>query len=130
MLSPGSVDKPVNGGGDNSVDISAHRGDFPILSQKVNGKLLAYLDSASSAQKPQVVLDTINQLYSSNYANIHRGLYQFSQVTTEAFENVREKVAGFINAPSKDEVIFTRNTTEAINLVAESWGRNNLQAGG
>ncbi|MEM8833105.1 MAG: SufS family cysteine desulfurase [Pseudomonadota bacterium] len=110
------------------MDISQYRDDFPILSQKVNGKPLAYLDSASSAQKPQVVLDTINDLYNSNYANIHRGLYQFSQVTTEAFELVREKVAAFINAPSSDEVVFTRNTTEAINLVAESWGRKYLQA--
>lgn len=114
---------------DNEVGISVYREDFPILDKTMNGKPVAYLDSASSAQKPQIVLDTIKDVYENNYANIHRGLYQFSQVTTQLFEAVRPKVAGFINAPSSEEIIFTRNTTEAINLVAQSWGRNNLQAG-
>lgn len=112
-----------------TVDISTYRGDFPILAKEMNGKPVAYLDSASSAQKPQVVLETIRDLYENNYANIHRGLYQFSQVTTQEYEAVRGKVAGFINAPSEEEVVFTRNTTEAVNLVANSWGLNNLQAG-
>lgn len=112
-----------------SADISVYREDFPILSKTMNGKPVAYMDSASSAQKPQVVLDAIRDVYENDYANIHRGLYQFSQVTTQQFEAVRPKVAGFINAPSSEEVIFTRNTTEAINLVAQSWGRTNLQAG-
>lgn len=110
-------------------DISTYRADFPILSQEMNGKPLAYLDSASSAQKPQIVLDTIRELYEGSYANIHRGLYNFSQVTTQLFEAVRPKVAEFINAPSAEEVVFTRNTTEAINLVAHSWGLKNLQKG-
>jgi len=109
--------------------IESARIDFPILSQRVNGKAVAYLDSASSAQKPQQVLDVFNTIYNTQYANIHRGLYQFSQVTTEAYENVRSDVAKFINAPSSDEIIFTRNTTESINLVAESWTRAHLSEG-
>ncbi len=112
-----------------SENIESYRSDFPILDKMMNGKPVAYLDSASSAQKPQIVLDTIRDVYENNYANIHRGLYQFSQVTTQLFEAVRPKVAEFINAPSSEEVIFTRNTTESINLVAQSWGRSTLQAG-
>lgn len=114
---------------DKIVDISACRADFPILGKSMNDKPVAYLDSASSAQKPRVVLDTITEVYENNYANIHRGLYQFSQVTTQRFEAVRSKVAQFIHAQSSEEVIFTKNTTEAINLVAQTWARNNLQAG-
>ena len=106
-------------------DSSAYRADFPILQSSD----VAYLDSASSAQKPQDVIDAYTNIYNNHYANIHRGLYSFSQVTTQNYEAVREKVKNFINAPSADEVIFTRNTTEAINLVASSWGQNNLQAG-
>lgn len=111
------------------VDISTYRGDFPILSKEMNGKPVAYLDSASSAQKPQIVLDTIRDLYEHSYANIHRGLYQFSQSTTQQYEAVRPKVAEFIHAQSAEEIVFTRNSTEGINLVAQSWGLNNLQAG-
>ena len=106
-------------------DSSAYRADFPILQSSD----VAYLDSASSAQKPQVVIDAYTNIYNNYYANIHRGLYSFSQVTTQNYEAVREKVKRFINAPSADEVIFTRNTTEAINLVASSWGQTYLQAG-
>ena len=113
----------------NIVDISMYRDDFPILGKVMNGKPVVYLDSASSAQKPQIVLDTMRELYENSYANIHRGLYAFSQETTQMFEAVRPKVAEFINAPSDNEVIFTRNTTEGINLVAQSWGRNNLKEG-
>lgn len=109
--------------------MASHRADFPILTQTVNGKPIAYMDSASSAQKPQAVIDSINDLYKSHYANIHRGLYSFSQVTTEAYEAVRSKVSTFINASSINEIVFTRNTTEAINLVAESWGRTFLEEG-
>ena len=114
---------------DNRVDMSLYRDDFPILNAQMNGKPVAYLDSASSAQKPAVVIEAMRALYEGHYANIHRGLYQFSQVTTEAFESVRGKIQGFINAPGADEVIFTRNTTEAINLVAQSWGRKYLKRG-
>ncbi len=109
--------------------IESYRADFPILSHEVNGKALAYLDSASSAQKPEVVIKAYKSIYENNYANIHRGLYHFSQVTTEKYESVRKTVKRFINAPSADEVIFTRNTTEAINLVASSWGQKFLSAG-
>lgn len=108
------------------IDISIYRDDFPILK---NTSGMAYMDSASSAQKPQVVIDSYKNTYENSYANIHRGLYNFSQITTQAYEDVREKVAAFIEALSKDEIIFTRNTTEAVNLVAQSWGRANLQKG-
>lgn len=114
--------------------IESYRADFPILSAQMNGKDLVYLDNASSAQNPQAVMDVYKNVYGTHYANIHRGLYQFSQVTTEAYEAVRDKVAKFINAPcvdgaGADEIVFTRNTTEAVNLVAASWGQHNLQAG-
>ena len=115
--------------GDKGGSIARYRKDFPILAKTMNGKPVAYLDSASSAQKPQVVLDAIRDVYETNYANIHRGLYQFSQVTTQAYEAVRSKAAEFINAPLAEEIIFTRNTTEAINLVAQSWGQADLKAG-
>lgn len=105
--------------------MSRWRKDFPIFSNSD----IAYLDSASSAQKPQIVIDSYKELYETSYANIHRGLYQFSQSTTEAYELVRSKVAKFIRASSSDEIIFTRNTTEAINLVASSWGRKNIKRG-
>jgi cysteine desulfurase/selenocysteine lyase len=105
-----------------------HRDDFPVMNKTMNGKPLVYLDSASSAQKPQIVFEAMRDLYENHYANIHRGLYQFSQETTLAFEAVRTKVANFINAPDAEGVIFTRNTTEAINLVAQSWAKQNLTA--
>jgi len=95
----------------------------------VNGKPLAYLDTASSAQKPLAVIEKMRDAMSLHYANIHRGLYSFSQVTTQEYESVRRKVADFINAKSENEVVFVRNTTEAINLVAHSWGGANLKAG-
>lgn len=105
------------------------RDDFPILHNTMNGKPLAYLDSASSAQKPQVVIDTYNRLYKTQYANIHRGLYEFSQAITTEYEAVRGKLKRLINAYSENEIVFTRNTTEAINLVAQSWGKSCVQAG-
>lgn len=103
--------------------------DFPILSEQVNGYPVTYVDSAASAQKPQCVIDTMSDVMQTYYANIHRGLYQFSQKTTTAYEQARRKTAGFLNAPSDNTIVFTRNATEAINLVAASWGRLNLQAG-
>lgn len=105
------------------------RNDFPILSESVNGKPIAFLDTASSAQKPMAVIERMRDVMSHHYANIHRGLYHFSQVTTQEYEAVRGKVADFLNAPSEREIVFTRNTTEAINLVAQSWGGDNLKAG-
>jgi len=101
------------------------RKDFPIIENSD----IAYLDTASSAQKSLCVIEAFKDLYETEYANIHRGLYRFSQNTTQAYEAVRQKVKDFINAPHVDEVVFTRNTTEAINLVASSWGKNNLQTG-
>lgn len=109
--------------------IADARTDFPILSGRMNGKPVAYLDTAASAQKPDVVIEAMKVVMETHYANIHRGLYEFSQTTTTAYEAVRSKVAGFIGAASPSEVIFTRNTTEAINLVAHSWGRKVLEQG-
>ncbi|MBY4638579.1 cysteine desulfurase [Gluconacetobacter entanii] len=98
------------------------RADFPILSQQVHGKPLVFLDSAASAQKPRQVIDTMADTMRTQYANIHRGLYWMSERTTEAYEAVRDKVAAFINAAGREEIVFTRNSTEAINLVAQSYG--------
>jgi cysteine desulfurase/selenocysteine lyase len=110
-------------------DVQAVRADFPVLKREINGKQLAFLDSAASSQKPVSVLDAIDRYYRTNHANVHRGIYRLSEEATDAYEKAREKVAGFINAGSKKEVIFTRNTTESINLVAYSWARTNLRAG-
>lgn len=104
------------------------RADFPILSTRMQGRRLAFLDTAASAQKPRVVLDAMNRVAFEGYSNIHRGLYAISQNLTQEFEAVRTRVARFINAPD-DAVVFTRNATEAINLVAASWGRTFLKAG-
>ncbi len=109
--------------------IESARADFPILAGSMSGKPVAYLDTGASAQKPQAVIDAMKSVMETHYANIHRGLYEFSQTTTTEYEAVRAKVAGFIGAGSADEVIFTRNTTEAINLVAHSWGRKVLERG-
>lgn len=105
------------------------RADFPILAGKMSGKPVAYLDTGASAQKPQAVIDAMKGVMETHYANIHRGLYEFSQTTTTEYEAVRAKVAGFIGAGSENEIIFTHNTTEAINLVAHSWGRKVLERG-
>ncbi len=104
------------------------KADFPALNKPVNGKLPVYLDTASSAQKPQVVIDVMRAVYENGYANVHRGVYSWSQETTRAFEDVRAKVANFIHG-EPDQIVFTRNTTEAINLVAHSWGMDNLKQG-
>lgn len=108
---------------------SRWRSDFPALSTPMNGKRLAFLDSGASAQKPYSVLNALQNAYCAHYANIHRGLYEFSQRQTADFEAAREKVAQFIGAGDVRSIIFTRNSTEAINLVAQSWGRQYLQAG-
>jgi cysteine desulfurase / selenocysteine lyase len=98
------------------------RADFPILSREVYGKPLVYLDNAASAQKPKAVIDAMTKTMSAEYANVHRGLHYLSNTATQAFEDARESVRRFINAPSKDQIIFTRNATDAINLVAQSYG--------
>jgi cysteine desulfurase/selenocysteine lyase len=113
------------------VKLDAHklRADFPILKQQIHGKPLAYLDSAVSAQKPRQVLDAIRDFYETSYGNVHRGVYTLSERATEAYEGARAKVAGFVNAPAAREIVFTRNATEAINLVAYAWGLPNLGPG-
>lgn len=105
------------------------RADFPALGEMVHGKPLAYLDTASSAQKPLAVIEKMRDVMAHHYANVHRGLYTYSQTTTHEYESVRRKIADFINAKSCDEIIFTRNTTEGINLTAYSWGGVFLKAG-
>src|SRR5271170_155752 len=110
-------------------DVNRIRADFPILALPVYGKPLVYLDNAASAQKPRAVLDRLNEAYTSQYANVHRGLHYLANEATEAYEGAREKVAGFLNAGRKEEIIFTRNATEAINLAAYTFGRERIQPG-
>jgi len=112
-----------------AYDVHRIRADFPALAMEVYGKPLVYLDNAASAQKPKDVLDRMAHAYTREYANVHRGLHFLANAATEAYENAREKVAAFINAPRKEEVIFTRNATEAINLVAYTFGRERIEAG-
>lgn len=110
-------------------DVDAVRTDFPILHQQVNGHPLVYLDNGATTQKPQAVIDALVHYYTCDNSNVHRGAHTLSDRATEAFEQARLSVAGFINAPEAREVIWTRGTTEGINLVAASWGRQQLQAG-
>ena len=105
------------------------RQDFPILNQEINGHPLVYLDNAATSQKPRAVLEKLMHYYENDNANVHRGAHQLSVRATDAYEAVRSKVAKFINARSPREIVYTRNATEAINLVAYSWGMNNLKAG-
>ena len=112
-----------------ALDIDRIRADFPALAMQVYGKPLVYLDNAASAQKPQVVLDRINKAYTEQYANVHRGLHYLANEATEAYEGARETVQKFLNAGRKEEIVFTRNVTEAINLVAYTFGRERIQAG-
>ncbi len=105
-----------------TFDLNSIRTDFPILSREVYGKPLVYLDNAASAQKPKAVTDAMMNSMTAEYANVHRGLHFLSNAATQAFEDARESVRKFLNAPSKDQIIFTRNATDAINLVAQSYG--------
>ncbi len=111
------------------LDLARIRADFPILSQTVRGKPLVYLDNAATSQKPRAVLEAMQRVYEEHNANIHRGVYEFSERTTAAFEGAREKVAKLINAPQTREVIFCRNATEGLNLVMHTWGREHVGAG-
>ncbi|MBA4783050.1 MAG: cysteine desulfurase [Rhizobiales bacterium] len=110
-------------------DVEAIRADFPILAREVYGKPLVYLDNGASAQKPQAVIDAVSKVYSHEYSNVHRGLHYLSNATTDAFEAAREKVRKFLNAASVDEIIFTRSSTEAINIVAHSFGATSIGEG-
>ncbi|WP_315719950.1 MULTISPECIES: cysteine desulfurase [unclassified Bradyrhizobium] len=112
-----------------SYDVARIREDFPALALQVYGKKLVYLDNAASAQKPRAVLDRMTQAYTSEYANVHRGLHYLANAATEAYEGGRERVTRFLNARRSEEIIFTRNATEAINLVASSWGGPNIGEG-
>jgi cysteine desulfurase/selenocysteine lyase len=112
-----------------SLDVACIRADFPILSRRVHGKRLVFLDSAASAQKPLAVIDAERDFYEAEYANVHRGVYWLSQRATDAYEGAREKVRRLLNARETREIVFVRGATEAINLVAQSYGRTFLAAG-
>ena len=124
-------DQAIAAGGNSMLafNVEKVRADFPILAQTVYGRPLVYLDSAASAQKPRQVIAAMNEAYETYYSNVHRGVHCLSQRATEHFEAARKTVAGFINAESEDEIVFTRGGTEAINLVAASYGRAFLEAG-
>ncbi len=112
-----------------SLDTAAIQADFPLLQRRIGGNRIIYLDSANTSQKPQSVINAMSDYYSSHNANVHRGSYRLAVEATDALENARDKVTGFINAPDRREVIFTKNATEAFNLVAQTWGRTNLGTG-
>ena len=111
------------------LDARTLRADFPIFEQEFHGKPLAFLDSAASSQKPRQMLEAMNRFYETSYANVHRGVYELAERATEGLEHARERTRAFINAPSAREIIFVRNATEAINLVAYAWGLWNLEPG-
>src|SRR5215204_5809446 len=125
-MSSGELHPAVNNG---AYDVARIRADFPILGMQVYGKPLVYLDNAASAQKPKAVLDRVQQSYTSEYSNVHRGLHYLANAATEGYEGAREKVRTFLNAGRPEEIIFTRNATEAINLVAATFGRERIQPG-
>ena len=110
-------------------DVEALRAEFPVLHQRVHGRPLVYLDNAATSQKPKVVLDALRHYYEADNANVHRGVHTLSERATEAYEGAREKVRAFLNAVSVREIIWTRNSTEGINLVARTWGDANVRAG-
>jgi len=112
-----------------NVDWSVIREDFPILHEQAHGHPLIYFDSAATSQKPRAVIDALRNFYEHENANVHRGLHTLSSRATEAYENARQRVAEYIGAASPNEIIFTRGTTESINLVAEAWGRRFIREG-
>ena len=112
-----------------SYDVARVRADFPILSRKVNGKPLVYLDNGASAQKPQVVIDAVTRAYAEEYSNVHRGLHYLSNLATENYEAVRSKLQRFLGAAHEDEIIFTSGSTEGLNLVSYGWAAPRLEAG-
>ncbi len=126
---PGREMKEALKGAGDAYDIDAIRDQFPILQRQVHGQPLTYLDNAASAQKPRAMLEAVRRSYEEEYANVHRGLHYLSNSATESYEKARESVRAFLNAPSCDEIIFTRNSTEAINLVASSFGATEIGKG-
>src|SRR5205085_12148024 len=111
------------------LDVAKVRADLPVLSLKVHGKPLVYLDNAATTQKPQAVIDALTRYYTSQNANIHRGVHALSELATEEYENARVKIQRFLHAADPGEIIFTRGTTEGINLVAQTYGRTRVGAG-
>src|ERR1044071_6022942 len=109
------------------VELEEIRKDFPILDQKVHGKPLIYFDNAATSQKPRSVIDALRHYYEHDNANVHRGIHELSNRATAAYEAGRTRTAKFLNARSADEIVFTRGTTESINLVAQAWGPRNLK---
>ena len=128
-MATSSTHAPLDGNGLSALDPHRLREDFPILHQEVNGRPLVYLDNAATTQKPQPVIDAITNYYLKNNANVHRGVHTLSQRATDDYEAGREAVRRFINAPSADEVIYVRGTTEGLNLVASSYGKKYFSAG-
>src|SRR6187401_2153457 len=120
------MNKPVT---IDAYDVNRIRADFPALAMQVYGKPLVYLDNAASAQKPQAVLDRLQHAYTAEYANVHRGLHYLANAATEGYEGAREKVRAFLNAQRSEKIIFTRNATEAINLVAYTFARERIKPG-
>ncbi|HVK97839.1 MAG TPA: cysteine desulfurase [Flavisolibacter sp.] len=114
---------------ENNLDVAAVRKHFPVLTREVKGKPLVYFDNAATTQKPQVVIDALVEYYSGYNANIHRGIHTLAEEATAAFEATRDAVQRYINANSREEIIFTKGTSEGINLVAQTWGRQNIKAG-
>src|SRR5277367_5626919 len=112
-----------------TIDWATLRNDFPILDQKVHGKPLVYFDNAATSQKPRTVIDALVHYYEHDNANVHRGIHELSNRATNAFEASRLRTAKFINAKSDNEIVFTRGTTEGINLVSQCWGAKNIKAG-
>lgn len=123
------VDPNVSAAGEAGFDVYSIRADFPILSREVHGKPLVYLDNGASAQKPRAVIDAIRDVYSNDYSNVHRGLHYLSNRATDRYEEARRSVQRFLNAGSENEIIFTKNATEAINLVAHSFGLSEIGEG-
>src|SRR5262245_30191054 len=113
----------------NRFDVDRIREDFPILRQRVHGRPLVYLDSAATSQKPQAVIDAINNYYATQNANVHRGVHYLSQLATREYEDARVRIQRFINAAESHEIIYTRGATEGINLVAQSYGRKFVHEG-
>jgi len=111
------------------LDVEAIRKEFPVLHQEINGKPLAYFDNAATTQKPLSVINALDEYYKGYNANIHRGIHTLAEKATKAFEVTRESIRQFINAESRDEIVFTKGTTESINLVAATYGRKEIQKG-
>ena len=114
---------------DRTIDVEAIRRDFPVLERKIYDRPLVYLDNAATSQKPQCVIDAVSRYYAETNSNVHRGVHRLSMDATSAYEAAREKLQRFLNARSTKEIVWTRGTTESINLVAQSLGRSKVQAG-